>query len=394
MIKLFDKKEECSGCGACVQICPEKAIEMKPDEYGFVFPEINNDICIECGLCIKVCPFKRKREDKKPLLTFAAQNKDKDILSKSASGGIFGALAVYVLNDEGVVFGCTLNESFKTEHISVDKINEIYKLQGSKYVQSDTKDTFKKAKKFLDEQKTVLFSGTPCQIDGLKSFLGKDYERLITVELICHGVPSETFFKSYIEWKEKTNDYKIKNFIFRDKIKNGMGLKSKIYFENDNGKFTEEIAYANEYYLFFYIHGDISRESCYVCPYACGNRPGDITIGDYWGIEKAHPQVNTDNGISVVLVNNEKGKKIIPNLNLELTESDFEKATPDNRCLYKPTEYGENRDKILEIFIKDGAESVNDYFKKLIKSKRKFLKIKRIFPESLKKRIKKLIYKR
>lgn len=306
MIVLFDKKEQCCCCAACMNICPTQAITIKADVDGFTFPEINKDLCTECGLCNKVCAFQNipvKGDD--PIATYAAINKNSNILSASASGGVFGALASLVFDQKGVVFGCAYNDILEPEHISIDNLLDLEKIQGSKYVQSDINTTYTEAKRYLENGRYVLFTGTPCQIAGLKSFLGKDYENLITADLICHGVPSAKFFKGYIKYLEGKLKGRVIDFKFRDKSK-GWGLMGKVIYKKGDKILEKFINPKTSYYYDYFLKGYIYRENCYECKYACGSREGDFTMGDYWGIEKVHPEIETKNGVSVFLINSKK----------------------------------------------------------------------------------------
>jgi coenzyme F420-reducing hydrogenase beta subunit len=212
---LFKSKKDCCGCAACMNVCPKQAITMKADQDGFIYPEVNNDSCIECGLCKKVCVFQSIPVTANgPIATYAAINKNKEVLSSSASGGIFGALASMVLEKKGVIFGCAYNKDMEPEHICVDDLLDIKKIQGSKYVQSNINNTYTEAEKYLKEGRWVLFTGTPCQIAGLKSYLGKDYNHLITADIICHGVPNVDFFIGYIQYLEDKVNKKVMMIVF------------------------------------------------------------------------------------------------------------------------------------------------------------------------------------
>lgn len=305
MVVLFENKNECCGCGACKHVCPQTAIEMKSDGEGFLYPFIHKNLCVDCGLCEKVCGFKNRTEKNgEPLGCYAAINKDKGVLEKSTSGGAFGALASYVLEQDGIVFGCHMDEEFNVGHIHISGINELWKIQGSKYVQSNLKNTFAEVEENLLKGRLVLYSGTPCQIDGLRHFLGKEHSRLITVDLICHGVPSNLFFKRYIQWFENKYSVKIINYKFRFKSKNMMECVGKIEYEKNGKIITKVLNFSEKYYFYyFFMTGKISRDCCYSCPYSNTSRPADFTIGDYWGVEDFHPEINTENGVSAVLVN-------------------------------------------------------------------------------------------
>lgn len=393
MIVLFDKKEMCCCCAACMNICPIQAITINSDADGFTFPEINNDLCIECGLCNKVCAFQNipvKGDD--PIATYAAINKNSNILSASASGGVFGALASLVFDQKGVVFGCAYNDILEPEHISIDNLLDLEKIQGSKYVQSDINTTYTEAKRYLENGRYVLFTGTPCQIAGLKSFLGKDYENLITADLICHGVPSAKFFKGYIKYLEGKLKGRVIDFKFRDKSKGRTLMGKVIYKKND--EILEKLINTNiSYYYNYFLKGDIYRENCYECKYACSSREGDFTLGDYWGIERAHPEIETQNGVSVLLVNSKKGTMLIDELSkyLNLTESIFEQARVQNGQLNSPTARSVRREEILKVWREGGYKAVADEYyrtnKKLIVSSR----CKMLIPHSIKKHLKRVL---
>lgn len=391
MITLFEKKHDCCACGACVNICPKNAISMKSDEYGFLFPIINHDLCIECGLCLKVCAFKKGNKfGEKPITTFAAINKTDEILITSSSGGVFGALASKIFDNNGVVFGCTMNNQMIVEHTSIENSNDIKRLQGSKYVQSDVKFTFRESKKILDTGRKVLYTGTPCQIDALKSYLGKEYDNLLTADLICHGVPNNQLFKDYIRWYELEKGIKIKTYNFRDKTKEGMSTLGRIIYKKDGKNHQKTINYTLDWYYHYFMQGSIYRDSCYVCPYSTSKRTGDFTIGDYWGVEEFHPEIDTNKGVSLLLVNSKKALENLNDLNLYLYESDFEKASRYNKNLLYPTFMSKDRDVILNSYISKGAEGISNYFDNSLGKKKYLLRFKALIPIKMKRKIKKL----
>lgn len=222
-IILFDDKKNCCACGACMNVCPKDAIRMEEDEYGFLYPQIDETKCVQCGACKKVCAYQNEQVKNAPIKCYAAVNKNKSELMKSASGGIFAAMATSVLKEGGVVFGAALDFEdghAHPHHVAVRELSQLYRLQGSKYVQSAIENTYMEAKKELDSGKKVLFSGTPCQIAGLYGYLRKEYENLCTVDVICHGVPSARMFDDFLQNETKKRNAKsVKNYIFRDKKK-------------------------------------------------------------------------------------------------------------------------------------------------------------------------------
>ncbi len=406
MVVLFDKKENCCGCGACRSVCPVSAIAMQKDEHGFVYPVIDADKCIECGKCVKTCRFV-KAEKTETSAVYAAITKDRKAILNSSSGGIFSVLADKVLSMKGVVYGSAMleeNNRLYAKHIRVDNPSQFPLLQGSKYLQSDIGDTYIEAKKDLEAGRTVLFSGTPCQIDGLKGYLGKDYDGLWTVDIICHGVPNNDFFNAYIELLNKKYGGNVRNFIFRDKTA-GWGLNAKYVYADKKGNIKEKRmpAQVSSYYDMF-LKGQIYRENCYVCPYACAERVGDITLGDYWGIQRVHPEQMVEaggffresDGVSCVLVNTEKGATIVADTidHMALSASNFENAAKENGQLKAPTKKPAARETILNLYKEQGYEAVDRRFRKAQGIKLYYRYAKAKFPRSLKQVLKKALRKR
>lgn len=372
-IQLFHEKKDCCGCGACMNICPKSAISMKEDEYGFVYPDINYEKCTGCKACKKVCAYQNITESNFPQKVYVSSIKDDKLIGNSASGGIFAALATKVINDGGIVFGSTLekqNGKLNPIHICADNLNDLVKLQGSKYVQSSINRTYKEAKQYLISGRKVLFSGTPCQIAGLNGFLGKKYDNLLAVDIICHGVPNAKFFQDYLKYLEEKLSISIINYKFRDK-KKGWGLCGKIVYKDNSGNVNEKLMPCNlsSYYKMF-LDSDIYRENCYTCKYACNSRPGDITIGDYWGVEKEHPEllnkIDKKKGISCIIINNNKGIEIIKQVetDLNLFESTFDKVSKRNGQLKHPSHYSKDRKNILNIYNNYGYQEVEKYYRK------------------------------
>lgn len=376
-IILFDDKKNCCACGACMNICPKNAIKMQEDEYGFLYPQIDENKCVQCGACQKVCAYQNGQVGNTPIKCYAAVNKDKEELMKSASGGIFAAMATTILKDDGVVFGAALdfeNGHAHPHHIAVREVSQVYRLQGSKYVQSAIENTYVEAKEELDLGKKVLFSGTPCQIAGLYSYLRKGYENLYTIDVICHGVPSAKFFDDYIQYMTKKNKAKaVISYSFRDK-KKGWGMNNRIGFEYASGKKKNMYIPARlTSYNTFFLDGDIYRENCYQCPYAKRERTGDFTIGDYWGIEKEHPELlkrdefDERKGISCFLVNTDKGLAFSKETKTKfyLEESSFSKIKKKNGQLNHASQKTKKRKNIMMRYKMEPYEKVEEWFHKV-----------------------------
>ena len=310
---LFENKKDCCGCGACFNACPKNAVSMQEDDFGYIFPVIDSSLCVECGKCKQVCAFQNHAETNTPQEVFAAAAKNSDIIMNSSSGGVFTALAGHIIENGGIVFGAAFGEDWNVRHIAVENKDQLRLLRGSKYTQSSTGTAFRQAQELLRKGKTVLYSGTPCQIAGLKGFLGKEYDTLLTVDLVCHGVPNNRMLSDYIKLLEQKENGKIVKFTFRDKSI-GWGKNGSAVIESPNGKrYRKKLWESASSYPYYFAASLICRENCYSCRYACSNRPADITLGDYWGIEKAHPQYLSDKlhddskGISVVIANTAKG---------------------------------------------------------------------------------------
>lgn len=211
------RKEECCGCNACANICPHKCIKMREDEEGFLYPYVDKTVCVDCKLCEKVCPVINVAEDLPfEQKAFLVQNKNSDVRRESTSGGAFTPIAEYVISKNGIVYGAAYDNDFNVEHIGTNNIEEISKFRNSKYVQSNTKYTFKEVKKHIENGRLVCYSGTPCQIEGLKTFLGKDYPNLITVDVVCHAVSSPLIWRKYVQMQKRKYGDKINNIMFRE----------------------------------------------------------------------------------------------------------------------------------------------------------------------------------
>lgn len=405
MIELFAEKKDCCGCGACVNICPKIAIHMEKDEYGFVYPRIDVKKCVECGACKKVCAFQNETTKRQPQRVYAIASKNNSLVNKSASGGLFATMAMCVLEQGGCVYGAVMQHEeheLHVLHVCCETREELYRLQGSKYVQSSLGDIFKDVQKKLKNDIFVLFSGTPCQVDALKSYLRKDYPNLLTVDIICHGVPSEQFFNDYIHYAEKKIGGEISEFKFRDKSAGwGYNLTAK-YIKSDGSIGYNRTASSDSSYFDMFINSIALRENCYNCKYTNENRVGDITIGDYWGIEEEHPEtlkqngglLSEKNGISVSLLNTEKGIAFFEEIKemFDYYESTFEKAAKRNTQLVHPVNLTKVRGNVLEMYRKWGYGAVEFYFWcRIPKQKAKSI-VRRVLSKEIRQKIKQLLY--
>ena len=340
-------KNKCSGCHACYNICPKNAIEMKEDEKGFKYPIINKEKCVECGLCRKACPVIGKQKNEFNAKAYACYNKDEKIRLESSSGGVFSLIAEYILENKGIVFGAAFDNGFKVKHIAVKEKEELYKLRTSKYVQSEIGNSYKEAKEYLEQGKTVLFTGTPCQINGLYSFLNKKYENLYTQDIICHGVPSPKVWKKYLEYRKSKDSHKeIKEINFRNKSN---GWNNYEFFIKYDGKVFSK-NHNNDIYMNAFLRDASLRDSCYECSFKEKERKVDITLADFWGINNINPEFNDDKGISLLITHTERGEELLEKIKkyLMIENVDFEESVKYNPSMYKAAVKPKLRDEFFE----------------------------------------------
>ena len=399
-MNLFDTKKSCCGCTSCESICPKLAITMQPDENGFIYPHIDYTKCVQCNLCQKVCSYQNNLPAISDKNVFVAVSQNTD-LSTSASGGLFASIAQSVLNTNGIVYGSAMlyeDEQLHVRHIKVTSTEQLNLLKGSKYVHSNTQGIFSDVLTELKSGKTVLFSGTPCQVAGLKGYLRKDYSNLYTIDIICHGVPSEQLFQQYIAFEENKYNSKITAFRFRDK-KQGWKLHGSMTFDtNETIYFKPE----NSSYYQLFLNSCTYRENCYSCPYASEHRPGDITIGDYWCIELVHPELIVENGgeidhekgVSCMIINNDKGSELLSKYGsgIKCWESSYENASKYNRQLTAPSQLKEERDLVLEL-ARNGYKPLDRWYKKRLIPIKIRRKVRASIPRFIKTTIKKLLDK-
>lgn len=349
-------KDMCCGCGACESICPTKCMTMVADEEGFLYPEKQDDLCTDCGLCESVCPSIHKekidyKESGNLPKAFMAINKDEAIVHNSASGGVFSAVANAYCKGDFVVFGSQFYDGLKVVHSHVHSLEEIGKYRKSKYVQSDIGDSYKKTKEYLKSGKKVLFTGTPCQIAGLRLYLKKEYEHLFCLDLVCHGVPSQKIFDRYLQYLESKYKEKVINFSFREKTVDKRGK-----WNSKNAKMKigikEIIIPPNEDPYLRGFHGELYyRPSCYKCKYANSKRISDITMADFWGVEKLYPDEDVHKGVSVLIINTNKGNNFLNDLNnnMNLTEVDFNYVVQSNAQLNRPAKLHHKREQFFDL---------------------------------------------
>lgn len=310
MIEITDKSK-CTGCNACKSVCPKQCIIMKSDQEGFWYPSVIKTECIQCGLCDKTCPVLTRKSEVQFQKAYAAYSRDDGIRMESSSGGIFTLLAEHIIDNGGVVFGAAFNAEWKVEHICVDNKEDLAKLRMSKYVQSDIGDTFRQAKDYLESERLVLFTGTPCQIAGLKKYLGKEYDNLCTQDIVCHGVPSPIIWKQYIDSKLSSDKKGIENVLFRCKATGWRDYSIK-YEYHDNKQ--EMVPQTQDVYYQAFLKNLILRPSCYDCRFKGNSLASDITLADFWGIEKVIPEMDDNKGTSLAICHTPKGKTLFESI--------------------------------------------------------------------------------
>lgn len=350
-------KKDCCGCYACYNICPKQCITMKMDNEGFMYPNIDKNKCINCNLCEKVCPIinPSKRVDSKKI-SYAGMNKDDQVRKKSSSGGIFSILAEYIIKNNGIVYGASFDEKFNVKHKRILYSKDLDLLRGSKYVQSSIGNVYQQVKNDLESEKQVLFTGTPCQVEGLKSYLGKEYINLITMDFICHGVPSPLVWKKYLEKMKNLMQENIKNIYFRNKDIGWYLFSLKIIF--DKKRYINTVN--DDLFMRGFLQDVYLRPSCYSCKFKKINRISDITVADFWGIENILPKMADDKGTSLIVIHSEKGKLLFDKLNenMILNEVNLNEAIKFNTSMVASVKYNEKR-KDFFVELNSGEDLIN-----------------------------------
>ena len=365
-MKEICKIEKCIGCLNCYNTCKSSAIELNEDNLGFLYAKKSLDKCIQCNMCEMKCPI--LKDDLREVYKyecFACKNKNEKIRLRSSSGGIFYLIAQEIINNKGIVCGAKYDKDFNVIHEIINKKEDIFELMGSKYIQSDLKNTFKGIHKKLEEGVLVFFTGTPCQVAALKVFLSKEYDNLITQDFVCHGVGSKKVLKQHIEEiKEKHKIKNLKKINFRDKISGWKNFSFSVL--GENGKYSKDLI--NDNYMKIFLKNLCLRESCYNCKYKGTNRWSDITLGDFWNIEKIIKDFDDDKGVSAVIINSSKGKEWFEKIKKDIIFKSvkYEDISKNNICLDTSAIYNTHRDD----FIRDFKKGINlnelnkNYFKR------------------------------
>ena len=360
-------KNDCSGCSACMNKCPRHCIQMKESSEGFQYPEIQTELCIQCGLCEKVCPIlslKKQKEEYRQ--AWGVTTKDRQILLESSSGGLFSALAQKVLDEGGCVFGAAFTRDYQhVNHIMIERPEDLADLRGSKYLQSQINDVYVQVQEQLRQQRKVLFSGTPCQIAGLKCFLGCEDDHLILVDVICHGVPSSILWQRYLLNIENKEGGCVESVNFRNKKEGWKRFGLEIM--TDQGKILYQSLQESSYMKMF-LKDFCLRESCYQCKIKEIGAVSDITIGDFWGVEKVAPEIDDFLGVSVAFIHTKKGLSYFNKVKKSMTalQVDFDQAQNYNPAI----QHSAQRPKERETFYTDFKTlSWKEMEKKYVKDK-------------------------
>lgn len=344
------KKADCTGCRACEQVCPQKCIFMQMDQEGFFYPFIEETICISCEKCKRVCPNNKENMNVNSYMrkSYVVKNRNEKIRLKSSSGGLFFSLAQYALEKNGVVYGAVYDDFFSVYHVGAVNEFDVKKMMGSKYIQSDTKNTFAEVKKYLEEERYVLYTGTPCQISAINSYLNKKYENLLLVSVICHGVGSPEVWQRYLEYQKGL--YYIKNINdirFRDKHYGGWGVPNLVI--ETSSQNIVRYAFDDLYYEAF-LRAMILRPSCYQCKHKGDANVADLVIGDFWGVEYHYPELDDRKGISIAVVQTKKGELALKTIKeeLDIREVDYQVILEGNPRLQSSVQKHKNRSKFFQ----------------------------------------------
>lgn len=347
MIEQYIKeKEQCTGCHSCSNICVKQCISMELDEEGFWYPKVDKNQCINCGKCIFVCPLIQNVKLKNQPAAFACMNQDENIRTSSSSGGIFSVIAQQVLENCGIVFGAAFNKDFQVEHSYIESQEQLGVFRGSKYVQSKIGNSYNQTKIFLEQGRQVLFTGTPCQIGGLKSFLSKPYDNLFCMDIICHGVPSPNVWKKYLKYQKGKYGDDIKTISFRNKKEGWYNFGTLITFENNKSYYKSVY---KDLFMRAFLKDVCLRPSCYKCNFKTLHRQSDITLADFWGIQNVLPEMDDNKGTSLIFVNTKEGHAMLEEIKDKIVckEVDVNQAAKHNPAAIESAPMNPNRNKFF-----------------------------------------------
>lgn len=345
-MELYSRKEDCSGCGACADRCEVGAIRMLRDKEGFDYPSVDSSLCVQCGRCEEVCPVKHDFHGECRNQYLGAQAKSDRLRYSGSSGGIFPILAEYVLNRDGVVYGAGYNGRMEVVHQEVCDSEQLDRIKRTKYVQSNLQGIFRSVEQRLQEKRRVLFCGTPCQVHALRLFLGREYEKLLLVDLVCYGVPSPGIWQDYVKYLERKHHGKMTDFSFRDKRAGDRGHTCAYVI---NGVEYAESLYRNRFCRMYFTN-KILRPSCYECKYCTVDRDSDFTIGDFWGIEKVRPEMEDGMGTSMVILHSAQARDIWDQIQEDMNWFACEKKDLMQPRLMEPTERPKGRERFMRLY--------------------------------------------
>lgn len=326
--------EACYGCAACYDICPQNAITFATNKEGFGFPQIQAEVCTQCDVCEKACPVLGHKQGHTIQKSYASFAKHKETSQQSSSGGMFYVLADKVIVEGGAVYGAAFNVELKLNHVRVTEVDQLYRLCGSKYIQSELINVHEQVREDLRAGLRVLFSGTPCQVAGLRNFLRREYDNLILIDLICHGVPSPGLFEDYLKFVNKLKNKKVTGFITRDN-RDGWDDKFRSTLIFDDGK-EEYNSMLSNLWNRLYFSELATRKSCEECQFANMNRQGDITIGDFWGIQNVDKNMYNREGVSLILLNTDKGQAAYDSIKYLIQFNEAYTSENEHPNLYHP----------------------------------------------------------
>jgi coenzyme F420-reducing hydrogenase beta subunit len=362
---------ECTGCTACASACPNQCINMTENQEGFLYPEIDSSKCIECSLCVRSCPICSQLPiPVQETIAYAAYTKSSELRKESSSGGIFSELALAVLEQGGVVFGVAYSEQFEVNHICVESADELYRLRGAKYTQSSLEGIFSKVKSYLKQKRRVLFSGTPCQVAGLKAFLKTEDALLLCVDFVCHGVPSPAVWQSYVKYRSKVDN--------NGEMPLSIDMRSKesgwSYYRYSNVFRYEQKQWrstsGDNLYMKIFVGDYINRLSCSNCQAKGYNRMSDITLGDFWGVWDIEPEMDDNKGTSLVLVHTQAAKSILEQFSdqIVLKKITLQQASKQNQSMLVSSPAPNKRETVIQKCLDGKFDELQGYFAESQKS--------------------------